>query len=244
MPSVREEDVQQGHLVVPAAGGPGVVLVHDVWGLYDHFRDLARRLAAEGFVVLALDAYRGFAERPRPEDPGAFMRELSDPDVLATIQAAVDRLRAHPEVAGRPVGVIGFCMGGSYTLLAAARVRGIAAAVPFYGILSYSHGLYAGPPLDPRKKPESPLDVAAEVRCPVLAFFGEDDTLITGADVRALEERARTAGHPFAVQVFGGAGHAFVNDTRPQLYRPEQARDAWSRMVSFLKAHLGTGAAR
>lgn len=238
------ESTELGYLVAPEGGGPGVVIVHDVWGLYEHFRDLARRLAAEGFVVLAVDLYRGMQGAPSADDPGAWMRELPDPDVLSRIQAAVDHLKAHPAVAGRPVGVTGFCMGGSFALLAGAELEGVAAVAPFYGVLSYRHGLYASErPLDPRKKPVQPVDAAARLRCPLLAFFGAEDTFISQADVSELEERLRSSPHRSEVIVYPGAGHAFVNDTRPAAFRPEQASDAWKRMVSFFRRELGVGGA-
>jgi carboxymethylenebutenolidase len=238
------EASELGYLAAPDAGGPGVVVIHDVWGLYDHFRDLSRRLADAGFVALAVDLYRGLSGAPRPDDPGAWMRELSDPDVLARVQAAVDHLHAHPAVAGRPVGVTGFCMGGSFALLSGARVRGVAAVAPFYGILSYRHGLYASAePLDPRKKPVEPLEAARSLRCPMLACFGAEDTLIPQSDVRELEARVAGSAHRAEVVVYPGAGHAFVNDTRPTMYRPEPARQAWQRMVDFFRGELGAGGA-
>ena len=150
-------------------------MVHDVWGLSDHTRDMARRLAGEGYCVLAVDLYRREAE-PRIENPGAWMRALDDPRVLADLQAAVDLLRARPEVAGA-VGITGFCMGGMYALMAACHCRGLAAAVPFYGLLSHSRGLLHDPQgLDPARKPREPLAMAPDLRCPLLAFFGASRT--------------------------------------------------------------------
>ena len=150
---MHSHDVELGYLAHLGAGShPGVVMIHDVWGLTDHTRDLARRLAAEGFGVLALDLYR--REPPaKIEDPGRWIRELSDPEVLTDIQAGVDYLAGEPPTAGRRVGVTGFCMGGMYALLAACGCRGLSAAVPFYGMLSYEHGmLHAEGGSDPVRK--------------------------------------------------------------------------------------------
>lgn len=229
-----------GYLALPSrpAASGGLLVLHDVWGLYEHYRDVARRLAAAGFVTLALDLYQGLPGRPSPDDPGAWMRGLSDPAVLDRVRAGVAHLRAHPAVRGG-IGVVGFCMGGSFALLAAAEVEGLAAAVPFYGVLSYQHGLYASEtPLDPAKKPRAPLEAAPSIQCPLLAFFGTDDVFIPRADVETLRIRLAGAPAPSEVVVYEGAGHAFANDTRPAAYRAEAATDAWARMLTFFGTHL------
>ncbi len=236
---MQARDVALGFLAHPESGShPGVVLIHDVWGLGDHPRDLARRLAQEGFGVLALDLYR--REPPaKIEDPGRWIRELSDPEVLTDIQAGVDYLAGEPPTAGRRVGVTGFCMGGMYALLAACGCRGLSAAVPFYGMLSYEHGmLHAEGGSDPVRKPRQPLDAAVDLGCPLLAFFGVDDVYISEADVATLQERLSAARQPSQVVVVPGAGHAFMNDTRPDAFRPEAAADAWSKMLAFFRARL------
>jgi len=236
---VVQKTIDLGYLSVPDGGGPGVVIIHDVWGLYDHFRDIANRLANEGFVALALDLYRSMDSRPRADDPGAFMRELSDPAVLRDVQAAVDALHAHPAVAGQGVGVTGFCMGGSFALLAGALVQRVDAVAAFYGILSYGTGLYASErPLDPAKKPIEPLEAARSLRCPMIAFYGSEDQFVSLEDVSELERRAGSGLHGSQVHVYAGAGHAFVNDTRPQAYRPEAASDAFRHMVTFFRETL------
>jgi carboxymethylenebutenolidase len=237
---VRTEDLELGFLAAPDAGAhPGVVMIPDVWGLSDTYRDLARRLAGEGFAVLALDLYRRLAE-VKISDPGAWIRGLSDPDLLADVQACADWLTATP-AAGRRVGVIGFCMGGQYAILAAAGCRGLSAAVAFYGMLSHEHGLLApaaGESLDPARKPRSPLDAGAGVRCPLLGLYGREDTFIPVEDVHAFERRLARSGQPHEIVLYEGAGHAFMNVTRPQMYRPEAARDAWSRMCVWLRRYL------
>ena len=174
----------------------------------------------------------------RIDNPGTWMRELSDPQLLDEIQAAIDGLHARPEVSGK-VGVTGFCMGGMYALMAACRCRGLAAAVPFYGLLSHRSGLlYDAQGLDPARKPREPLAMAPELRCPLLAFFGEDDEFIPVEDVRALEAALSRSSQPSQVVIYPGAGHAFMNDTRPAAFRPEVARDAWGRLLRFFAANL------
>lgn len=250
LPAMRDEDTELGYLARPGDDpAPGVVLLHDVWGLAAHTRDLARRLAGAGFAALAVDLYRGLPSREVGSDPGRWIRALPDPEVLATVQAAIDAL-AGGAARGRPVGITGFCMGGQYTILAAAACTGLSSAVAFYGMLSHEHGLLAPapgePPLDPARKPRSPLEAAAHARCPLLALFGADDTFIPVDDVRALERQLARAGPGHVVSLYAGAGHAFLNDTRPDLYRPHVAAEAWPRLLHWLHpptpgASLGDG---
>jgi carboxymethylenebutenolidase len=234
---VRTQEDALGFLVRPEVRPvPGVVMIPDVWGLSDHYRGLARRLAGEGFAVLAIDPYRKTG-RPALSDVAsalAWIRELSDPLVLETIQEAVDRLAADEAVAGRKVGVTGFCMGGQYALLAACGCRGLAACVPFYGMLRYAEGLHA------QRKPRSPLAALEDLTCPVLGLYGAEDAIIPVADVRELEERLAKSPYPSEVRLYPGAGHAFMNDTRPELYRPAAAADAWPRLVGFMGTVLSS----
>ena len=233
---MRTAELAEGFL---AASGdepqPGVVVIPDVWGLSDHTRDIAQRLAREGFAALALDLYRKTG-RPSLADPAAAMawiRELSDPLVLETVQEGIDALARHTAVAGRRVGLIGFCMGGQYAWLAACTCRGLSAVAPFYGMLRYEPGL------DPTKKPREPLAAIAALSCPALGLYGREDALIPNADVDELEARLAQQPQPFEIVRYAGAGHAFLNDTRPALYRPEAAADAWRRLLAFLRSSIG-----
>ena len=211
-----------------------MVVIPDVWGLSDHTRDIAQRLAREGFAALALDVYRKTG-RPSLEGPAAAMawiRELSDPLVLETVQEGIDALARQPAVAGRKLGLIGFCMGGQYAWLAACACRGLAAVAPFYGMLRYEPGL------DPQKKPREPLAAIASLSCPALGLYGREDALIQNSDVDELGARLAQQRQPFEIVRYAGAGHAFLNDTRPAMYRPEAARDAWRRLIAFLGERL------
>lgn len=229
-----------GFLAAPDAGPhPGVLLVHDVWGLRDHTRDVATRLAAEGFHVLAIDLYRDFANK-KIEDPGPWIRDLSDPDLLADIRAAVAFLEGHQDSLAKKVGLVGFCMGGMYAVLAGCDPEGtLSATVPFYGLLSHSGGLLERDGgLDPARKPIEPIQAGKGLRCPLLAFFGEDDPHISMADIDALEETTSQSSHPAECVRYAGAGHAFMNDTYPDAYHPEAAKDAWVRTIAFLNDKL------
>jgi carboxymethylenebutenolidase len=211
---------------------PAIVIIPDVRGLTEHYRDIARRFANEGFFALAVDLYsrEGAPELPDVESALRWMRQLDDRRVLADIDGAVRLLGSRAEVRTRSIGITGFCMGGQYALMAACAVPHIAACVSFYGMLRYDEKTTI--------KPESALDLAPRLSCPYLGLFGEDDALIPRADVKELEGILRRAGKNFQTKIYPGAGHAFFNDTRPDLYRPEVAKDAWTRALTFFRTHL------
>lgn len=225
-----------GHLVFPEGGPhPGVVLVPDVWGVSDLYERMAARLAEEaGLAVLVVDPYRKTGRGDFSDPPGAmaFIRELSDPLVLETIQEAIDALAGHAACEGRKIGILGFCMGGMYTLHASASCTGLAAAAPFYGMARNETGL------DPTKKPRPAIDAMPERKCPLLGFYGDEDAIIPVQDVRDLEKALAANEHPGEVHLYPGAGHAFLNDAREETYRPEAASDAWGKLLPFLTEHL------
>jgi carboxymethylenebutenolidase len=221
-----------GHLAVPpSGGGPGLVLVPDVRGLSAHYRDVASRFAAEGFLTLAVDLYsrEGAPELPDMDAIVRWMAGLSDARVLGDLAAAACHLRARKERRGG-VGITGFCMGGQYALLAACTGDGFDACVSWYGMLRYA----APSP----HRPSSPLDVADALACPYLGLFGADDVLVPPPDVEELRERLAGAGKTFTLRTFAGCGHAFFNDTRPDAYRPAAAAASFRDAVAFLHRHL------
>jgi carboxymethylenebutenolidase len=231
---VKTRDDAHGHWAsLEGPPRPGVVIIPDVWGVSELYRRFAQRVAQEGFAALVVDHYR-YTGRAGLSAATAlsFIAGLDDRDVLRAVQEAIDALAQSPEVAGRKIGLVGFCMGGQYALLAACSCQGLSAVAPFYGMVRYEAGL------DPAKKPRQPLDALADLSCPVLGQYGAEDALIPLADVDELKRRLAQTKHAWEVHVYRGAGHAFLNDTRPDAYRPEAAAAAWARLVPFLKREL------
>ena len=134
------------------------------------------------------------------------------------------------DVRARSIGITGFCMGGQYALMAACKVEHVAACVSFYGMLRYAEKTEI--------RPEDPLTLAPQLSCPYLGLFGEEDALIPRADIKELESILRRAGKTFQTKIYAGAGHAFFNDARPDAYRPDAAKDAWTRAINFFRTHL------
>jgi carboxymethylenebutenolidase len=210
-----------GYLAVPESGtGPGLIVIQEWWGLDDHIADVCNRFAREGFVALAPDLYGGRVAH-NEEEAATLAGQLSPEQAVKELSGAVDYLLAQPSVTGDKVGVVGFCMGGSFVLhLAAQAGEKIAAAVVFYGTFQGGED-FSG------------------VRAPVQAHFGEHDQFISPEVAREVMEKVRTqAGVPVQVY-FYDAGHAFFNDENHLgTYNEELAKLAWSRTVDFLRSHL------
>jgi carboxymethylenebutenolidase len=210
-----------GYLATPPGGkGPGLVLVQEYWGLVPHIEDLARRFAAEGFVVLAPDLYRG--EKTKSPDAAAKMlMALNIAEAGKDMHGAAEYLRALDAVQPKTVGILGFCMGGQLALYAVTQYPDeFAAAVDFYGV-------HPNAQIDPQ-----------QLRRPVLAHFAEHDTSVPEEWSRGLVEQLESAGKDIRAH-FYDAGHAFFNDSRPEAYNQQAAALAWSRTLQFLHQQLG-----
>ena len=214
----------QGYLSRPKTGGPfpGVLLIHENRGLNEHIRDVARRIAAQGFVALAVDQLSrrgGTTSFATPEEATAAFQTLTDDQVLNDMDAAYEYLDSHAAVRRYRIAVWGFCWGGQRSFLYAAANAALKAAVVFYG----------SPP------PEEKL---ADIQCPVLGNYGDTDTRITST-VPTVEAAMKKLGKSYDAKVYPGAPHAFFNDTNRERYNEAAAKDAWARSIAFLKKNLG-----
>ena len=209
-----------GYLALPEgdAAAPGLVVIHEWWGLNDHIRGEADRLAKQGYVSLAVDLYRGRAPAD-PDEAHELMRGLPLDRADADLRAAFRHLAAHPRVAGGDIGSIGWCMGGGYSLRLAQIEPELDAAVVYYGRLA--------------TEPES----LKTIRAPVLGHFGSADRGIPVQTVRRFEAGMRTLSKPVEVHLYDGAGHAFARESGPS-YDADAAKKANARTSAFLRANL------
>ncbi|HEV7680085.1 MAG TPA: dienelactone hydrolase family protein [Candidatus Dormibacteraeota bacterium] len=235
--------VQSGDVAVgayrarPRGAGlrPGVVVIHDAFGLTEHTRDVVRRFANVGFDAIAPDLFVRTG-MPRPDDMADVMRAMStldDAEVVADVTAAAAHLRGLDGSSGR-VGVVGFCMGGRYTLLATSTSDAFAAAVDCWGgnIDRASPDAEVTP-----KRPVKVTDLAPGLHCPLLLIGGAEDQNPSPELLRRLHDDLRAAGKDVTLEIFDNAGHAFFADFRPS-YREEAAQRLWPMMVDFLRTQL------
>jgi carboxymethylenebutenolidase len=197
---------------------PGLVVIHEWWGLNDNIRAATRRLAGEGYRALAVDLYADSTADTPKRAQALMKRATGTPKALvANLRAAHEALQADGAVR---VGVLGWCFGGGMTFRALAdRPAAFDAAVPYYGT------------------PESmTADVLTQLETPVLAHFGRQDNVVPTTQVEAL--RARMDGTGADVQIYEyDAGHAFANPSG-NTYDAEAAATAWGRTTDFLETHL------
>jgi carboxymethylenebutenolidase len=214
----------QAYVATPAAGrGPGVIVIQEWWGLNDQIKGVADMFAREGFVALAPDFYHGKgAKIGEPSEAQKLLMELFQANTAAKdAKAAARYLSGRSDVTSKKVGVIGFCMGGHLALLTAAVAPDrIAAVVDCYGVGQ------AAPDLAPARG------------VPVLGIFGGKDKGANADKVAALEENANASGVPFTKHVYPEADHAFLNEKRPEVHRADDARDAWGRIIPFLRNNV------
>jgi carboxymethylenebutenolidase len=211
-----------GYLAIPEKGsGPGVIVIQEWWGLVEHIKDVCERFAGEGFVALAPDLYHGKTTKS-PDEAGKLMMSLRIDEAEKDISGAIEYLLNHEATSNDKAGVVGFCMGGALALYTATKNAKVGACVVFYG----GH---------PNVKPDLP-----KLESPVLSISGDKDKSVTPEVVHKLEQQLKSLGKQVDVIIYPGADHAFFNDTRPTVYVPEAAADAWQRTIDFFKKHLGS----
>jgi carboxymethylenebutenolidase len=228
-PRIRAETVKfpspngevSGYLVKPAnASGklPAVVVVHENRGLNPHIQDVARRVALEGFLVLAVDFLSPAGGTPKDEDKAREMIGALDPaKAVADGVAAVAFLKSHPDSTGK-VGAVGFCWGGGMVNRMAVNAPDLDAAVAYYG---------------PQPDPKDVAKIKARL---MLHYAGKDERINAG--IAAYEEALKAANIPYALYMYDGVEHAFNNDTNAARYNKEAADLAFGRTIGFLKKEL------
>ncbi len=214
--------------------GPGpfpVVLVNEeIFGVHDYIKDVCRRLAGAGYLAVAPEIYARLVDFSKLTDFSRLMPDvvLKAPDatVLSDLDATLVWAVANGGDASR-LGTIGFCRGGRNVWLYAAHTPRLKAAVAWYGQLAGARSAI---------QPRTALDVAGEIRCPLLALFGGQDASIPRADAEAAIARAKAAGAEAEMVVYPDAGHGFHADYRPS-YTPAAATDGGQRTLAWLKGH-------
>jgi carboxymethylenebutenolidase len=217
------DETISGLLVTPDEGKgpfPGVIVIPEWWGLNGWVIDQARALGKQGYVALGVDLYRGKVTDKQEEAHQLMMGTPRD-RALRDLRAAVGYLRGRTDVRKDRIGVVGWCMGGMYSLALAVEEPNLAGVVAYYG----------APPTDPAS--------IAKIKAPILGNYGADDKGPSPDQVKAFEKALKDGGKSIDVKIYPGAGHAFANENNPWGgYRPEAAKDAWARTLTFFAAKL------
>jgi carboxymethylenebutenolidase len=198
---------------------PGIIVIHEWWGLNDNIRHMTDRLAGEGYTVLAVDLYGGQSTAT----PAA--AEVLMKGVFADTKAAQSNLQQayaylHNTGHAARIGVIGWCFGGGWSLQTALMLPDrLAATVMYYG------------------RPVDDVAALSKLKMPLIGFFGADDHGITVQDVQTFRQALKQAGVNAEIHEYPHAGHAFANPSGKN-YQADAADDAWHRTVEFLARYL------
>ncbi|HET9597293.1 MAG TPA: dienelactone hydrolase family protein [Anaeromyxobacteraceae bacterium] len=197
--------------------GPGVVVIQEWWGLQGQIQGVCDRLAEAGFTALAPDLYNGKVVPYHDRDAAAAamqaldFREATEQAVRGAVKFLASR--------GGKVGLTGFCMGGAVTVIGAARIPELSAAVAFYGL------------------PPPQVATAKDVRVPLQGHFASRDEWVTPQLADQFEKDLRAAGKTFEFHRYEG-DHAFMNSERREVHDAKAAKLAWDRMIAFFRKHL------
>ena len=234
-------EIPAGDIALPAyvarpQGGtdlPVILVISEIFGVHEHIADIARRFAKLGYLAIAPDLFvrQGDARSYQEVDRlvAEVIEKTPDVQVMSDLDACVAWARAHGGDAGR-LGVTGFCWGGRITWMYAAHQPAVRAGVAWYGKLKV-------PPT--AQKPRHPVDIAEQLKAPVLGLYGGKDGSIPPEHVEAMRRALAAGGGPArdsAIVVYPDAGHAFLADYRAS-YRADDAADGWRRCVDWLARH-------
>ncbi|WP_338512506.1 dienelactone hydrolase family protein [Erwinia aphidicola] len=209
---------------------PVVLVVQEIFGVHEHIRDICRRLAAEGYLVVAPELYFRQGDPSEYDDIPTLFSELvskvPDNQVLADLDHVANWASRH-DGDMRNMAITGFCWGGRITWLYAAHNPQLKAAVAWYGKLVGDKTM---------KQQKQPVDIAVDLNAPVLGLYGGKDDSIPQESVETMRQALRAANANAEIIVYPDAGHAFNADYRAS-YHAESAQDGWQRMLAWFKQY-------
>ena len=216
------DDTVQALMYTPEGKGPfpGILVIHEWWGVNDWVKEQASKLSDLGYVALAVDLYRGKVATT-PDEAHEIMRGVPDDRAARDLHAAFEFLKSQPNVKKDRIASIGWCMGGGYSFNVALQEPTLTADVINYGHLG----------TDP--------ELLKKINASILGIFGGQDRGIPVEDVKKFEQTMKQLGKKVEIVIYPDAGHAFENPNNKAGYRADDAADAWKRTVKFLAETLG-----
>ena len=229
---LTEHELTSGMKVLEArpegrARRPGVVLLHERYGIDQHTKDLGEKLAADGFVALLPDMFHRFGGDREALRRGEERAEMADDEALADLDEAVAFLRGLPHTTGE-IGIIGVCQSGRQPLLFAAHRHDVASIAVLYG------GVGDRDWEPDERRPSSVGDFIKALDCPVLGLFGEQDHVVAVEEVARFRDEMEKARKSYRIRIYRDAPHGWLNDTMPGRFRPETTEATWSELLRFL----------
>jgi carboxymethylenebutenolidase len=229
MPAYRARPAQSNTLP------PVVLVIQEIFGVHEHIRDICRRLAHAGYCAIAPELYQrqGDASKYTLEQITQLFAEIvskvPQAQVLDDLDALVAYVRNTGEADTGKLGITGFCWGGTITWLFSARNAAVKAGVAWYGRLNADATAL---------QPKRPVDIAAELKAPVLGLYGGKDQGIPLTDVELMRNALKAADNTNGAEivVYPDSGHAFLADYRPG-YNEADAKDGWTRMLAWFRGH-------
>ena len=216
------DETVQAILYTPEGKGPfpGILVIHEWWGLNDWVKEQASKLSDQGYVALAVDLYRGKVATT-PDEAHELMRGVPEDRAARDLRAAFEFLKSQSNVKKDRIASIGWCMGGGYSLDVALQEPTLAADVINYGHLA------------------TDSESLKKINAAILGIFGGQDRGIPPEDVKKFEQSLKQMGKKVEIMIYPDAGHAFENPNNKSGYRADDAADAWKRTIKFLADTLG-----
>jgi carboxymethylenebutenolidase len=218
---------------MPAQGGPfpTVLVVQEIFGVHEHIKDLCRRLAKAGYFAIAPELYARQGNPAEISDIQELIKtivsKVPDSQVMSDLDSAVAYAKSSGKADTARLAVTGFCWGGGIVWRYAAHNPALKAGVAWYG------------PIDrPRTElqPKYPIDLAGDLKAPVLGLYGAADTGIPVESVERMQAACKAAGKTCEIKIYPDTPHGFNADYRPS-YRAEAAKDGWAKMLAWFKDH-------
>jgi carboxymethylenebutenolidase len=217
------------YIGVPAGANsrPGILVAQHGAGVDGFVQDAVNRLFRQGYIAAAPEFYH--RQPPDIKENMARIGMLRDDEIVADMNATIAHMKTLRDPAVGPIGIVGFCMGGRVAYLMAAANAEIKACTVFYG----------GNIMKAWGAPPTPFERTKDIACPVIGFFGIEDTNPSPDDVAKISAELTRHGKAHEFHSYNGAGHAFQNFLDPARYRERPARGTWSEMLAFFAQHLG-----